>query len=38
MTFDIYPWYGVTVIHADKIGPRRWRAEPRLDSLSFANT
>ena len=26
MTFDVDPWYGVTVIHADKVGPRRWRA------------
>lgn len=26
MTFDVDPWYGVTVIHGEKIGPRRWRA------------
>jgi len=27
MTFNIDPWYGVTVIHGEKIGPRRFRAQ-----------
>lgn len=26
MTFDINDWWGVTVIHGEKIGPKRWRA------------
>lgn len=27
MTYDIDPWYGISVIHGEKIGPRRWRAK-----------
>ncbi len=27
MTFDINPWYGITVKHGQKIGLRKWRAE-----------
>lgn len=30
MTFDIDPWYGVTVTHGEKIGPRRWRAKAQI--------
>ena len=30
MTFDIDPWYGITVIHGEKIGPRRWRARAHI--------
>jgi hypothetical protein len=26
MTFDIDPWYGITVIHGERISPRLWRA------------
>ena len=26
MTSDINDWYSVTVFHAEKVGPKRWRA------------
>jgi hypothetical protein len=27
MTFNVDPWYGVSVTHGKKVGPRRWQAE-----------
>ena len=30
MTSNIDPWYGVTVSHGKKFGPRQWRATARL--------
>ena len=30
MTFDISPWYGITVSNGEKIGPRQWRAEANI--------
>jgi len=30
MTFDINPWYGITVIHGEKVGPRRWQAKAHI--------
>jgi len=30
MTVDLNEYYGVTIFHAQKIGPRQWRARARL--------
>lgn len=30
MTKDLDMYYGVTVYHAEKIGPRRWRAKGEI--------
>ena len=30
MIFEIDPWYGKTVLHDDKIGPRKWRSRTHI--------
>jgi len=30
MTRNLNEFYGVTVVHAKKIGPRRWRAQAQI--------
>jgi len=30
MTCDINDWYSVTVFHAEKVGPKRWRARAHV--------
>ena len=30
MTSDINDWYSVTVFHAEKVGPKRWRARAHV--------